>query len=208
VENLVETQIPFIHSDSLVARLLSDTLRRPVQLLSSTLGVDYEVIYSQPVDSMYKIIMQQSDNFIAEQILLLCSSEWSDSLSSRITIGHMMKNWLNDLVDQPNWVDGSGLSRYNLATPRSIVRLWEKIYNEVPRSRLFPLLAQGGKVGTLREWYKSDSPFVFGKTGTLSNNHCLSVFLITRKGKTYIFSFMNSHYVRKTEEIKKKWNRS
>ena len=64
------------------------------------------------------------------------------------------------------------------------------------------MLAQGGQQGTLKNWYKSDPPFIFGKTGTLSNNHCLSGFLVTSKGKTYIFSFMNTHYMRRTEEIK------
>ena len=147
--------------------------------------------------------MQESDNFIAEQILILCSSLLSDTLSSRITIDYMMENWLGDLPDRPRWVDGSGLSRYNLITPRSVIRLWEKIYQNVPRERLFSLLAQGGQPGTLENWYRSDPPFIFGKTGTLSNNHCLSGFLVTKKGKTYIFSFMNTHYMRSTEEIKR-----
>lgn len=207
LEKEVEAKIPFVYSDSLLARLLSDTLKRPVEFLNSNVNSEFEVFYSQPVDSVYKIMMQQSDNFIAEQILLLCASKLSDSLSSRIPISYMMKNWLNDLPDPPNWVDGSGLSRYNMVTPRTIIRLWEKIYYEVPRSRLFALLAQGGKTGTLTEWYKSDSPFIFGKTGTLSNNHCLSGFLISRKGNTYIFSFMNSHYVRETSEIKREMER-
>ncbi len=198
----IRMEIPFIYSDSLLIDLLSNSLQHHVQPVHLPADLEYKILYSQPLDTLYKIMMQQSDNFLAEQVLLLCSFALSDTLSSNITIKYMMENWLKDLPDPPVWVDGSGLSRYNLTTPRSIVRLWEKIYTNIPRTRLFRLLAQGGKAGTLRDGYRSERPYVFGKTGTLRNNHCLSGFLTTRKGKTYIFSFMNNNYTRRTSEIK------
>jgi D-alanyl-D-alanine carboxypeptidase/D-alanyl-D-alanine-endopeptidase (penicillin-binding protein 4) len=148
-------------------------------------------------------MMQDSDNFIAEQLLLMCASLLSDSLSTDIAIEHVKKNLLADLVDEPNWVDGSGLSRYNLFTPRSIVQLWEKILYMVPRERLFALLAVGGKSGTIRNWYAKEEPFIYGKTGSLSNQHCVSGYLLTRKGKTLIFSFMNGNFTAPGNEIRR-----
>lgn len=185
---------PFKTSAELTAKLLSDTLKREVGVIYRTLLHPAKTLYSIPADTLYKEMMQESDNFIAEQLLLTCAGVLSDSLKPEIAIRYMKKNHLTDLPDEPVWVDGSGLSRYNLFTPRSIVKLWEKIYERVPRERLFPLLAIGGKSGTVKRWYKNEPPYLYGKTGTLSNNHCLSGYLITKKGRTLIFSFMSNNH--------------
>lgn len=193
-----EWNIPIKVSDLLVADLLADTLDRPVvathiPLPDSTVTVS--TLYSVPADSLYRVLMQDSDNFIAEQLLLICAGVLSDTLRSEIAIDYVKENFLQDLPDEPRWVDGSGLSRFNLFTPRSIVKMWEKIAEIVPTNRLFPLLATGGVSGTIRNWYKGETPYIFGKTGSLNNNHCLSGFLVTRSGKTLLFSFMNSNYI-------------
>ena len=187
-------ETPFKTGAELTAKLLSDTLKREVVTIKRRLPHSAKTLYSIPADTLYKEMMQESDNFIAEQLLLTCAGVLSDSLKPEIAIQYMKKNHLNDLPDEPVWVDGSGLSRYNLFTPRSIVKLWEKIYDRVPRERLFPLLAIGGKTGTVKRYYKNDPPYLYGKTGTLSNNHCLSGYLVTKNGRTLIFSFMSNNH--------------
>ena len=147
-------------------------------------------------------MMQESDNHIAEQLLLMCSAVLSDSLQPEPAIRYMQQNYFSQYPDPPVWVDGSGLSRYNLFTPRFMVRLWKDVYDLVPRERLFALLATGGKPGTLKNWFKDEGPYVFGKTGTLSNNHSLSGYLVTKSGKTLIFAFMNANYVKPTMEVR------
>jgi D-alanyl-D-alanine carboxypeptidase/D-alanyl-D-alanine-endopeptidase (penicillin-binding protein 4) len=195
--------LPFHYSGDVMVEMLSDTLKRPVEEINYPLAGSTRMVYSIPTDSLYKVMMQESDNFIAEQLLLLCAGVVSDTLKPEIAIRYAKKNLLFDLPDRLLWVDGSGLSRYNLFTPRSIVRLWDKIYAKVPSERLFKLLAVGGQSGTLRSWNKEDKPYVFGKTGFLSNNQSLSGYLLTKKGKVLIFSFMNANFIASSREIRK-----
>ncbi len=201
-----EINIPFKTSSELTAKLLSDTLGKPVTLIPKPLSLQYKdikTIYSVAADSLYKEMLQESDNFIAEQLLLLISEKLSDTLDTNISIEYIQSTYFNDTLDQIKWVDGSGLSRYNLITPRTLVFILDKIYNEVPKEKLFQLLPAGGKNGTIKDLYSSKEPYVFAKTGSLRNNHALSGYLVTKHGKILIFSFMNNNYVVPSSEIKK-----
>ncbi len=197
--------VPFRAADDVVAELLADTLKKPIELVSLPLRNQSPVFHSVPLDSLYKTMMQESDNFLAEQLLLQCAAVLSDTLDTRIAIDYAKKYLLNDLIDPPQWMDGSGLSRYNLFTPRSIVQLWEKILAKRPKETLFPLLATGGVNGTIKNWYHGKTePYVFGKTGTLSNNHSLSGYLVTQRGRVLIFSLMNNHFTQPTRAVRER----
>lgn len=200
-----EFNIPFKVEPILTSQLLADTLRKNVQYVEIPYLKGAKIFYSLPTDSLYRVLMQDSDNFIAEQLLLLCSGIICDTLNPELAIQQAMNVYLADSPDKLVWVDGSGLSRYNLVTPRSVVHVWNKIYSLVPRERLFALLATGGKSGTIRNWYSSEdnNPYIFGKTGTIKNNHCLSGYLVTRSGKTLIFSFMNSNFTSPVNDIRR-----
>lgn len=133
-----EQNIPFKYSSPLLVQMLSDTLQTQVNLLKIIPEgfEDARTLYSITVDSIYKTMLQVSDNFIAEQILLLSAGELSDTLKAKIAIDYMKENHLQSLPDEIRWVDGSGLSRYNLFTPRSVVALLRMIYAKVPQERL------------------------------------------------------------------------
>jgi D-alanyl-D-alanine carboxypeptidase/D-alanyl-D-alanine-endopeptidase (penicillin-binding protein 4) len=79
------------------------------------------------------------------------------------------------------------------------------IYKEVnDPKRLFSMLPGGGMSGTLRNAYpKTTQPFVFGKTGSLANVHTQSGYVVTKKGKTYLFSFLNNNFVVPTSDVRK-----
>lgn len=196
--------IPFRYSHEFLAHLLSDTLKKEVRVWDLPLPADALTLYSVPADSVYRVMMQESDNFIAEQLLLTCAGVLSDTLRTDIAIREVTQRYLSDLPDPPVWVDGSGLSRMNLFTPRSVVSIWERTSQLISRERLFAMLAVGGVSGTLRNNYITEKPFVFGKTGTLRNNHNLSGFLVTRRGKTLLFSWMNNNFISTSALVRKR----
>jgi D-alanyl-D-alanine carboxypeptidase/D-alanyl-D-alanine-endopeptidase (penicillin-binding protein 4) len=140
--------------------------------------------------------------------MLLVSSTLSDSLSFNRARDYVLKTHLGEMPSPPKWVDGSGLSRYNLVSPESLVYVLGELYREIPEDRLFGIMAKGGERGTLKDWYRDpEGPFLFGKTGTLSNNHNLCGYLKTKSGKTVIFSFMNNHYMKPSALIKNRMQR-
>ena len=96
----------------------------------------------------------------------------------------------------PRWVDGSGLSRYNLVTPRYLCQVLDQLYHTQNQDRLFSLFPAGGLRGTIKEWYNNDTgkPYIFAKTGSMSGVHCLSGYIVTKSGKILIFSFMHNNF--------------
>jgi D-alanyl-D-alanine carboxypeptidase/D-alanyl-D-alanine-endopeptidase (penicillin-binding protein 4) len=199
--------VPVRTSDLLTVQLLSDTLKREIKLIHIPLEIDLQTVYSIPSDSLYTRMMEVSDNMLAEQLMLLYATANELPLNSEKAITHAIEHHMSDLPDRPIWKDGSGLSRYNLFTPRTIVALLQKIHQKVPQERLFKILPVGGKTGTLSNLFKQDTPFIFAKTGSLSNIYNLSGYLITKKGKTLVFSFMNNNFTRPTSEVRKEVER-
>lgn len=190
--------LPYKTDPHTIRRLLEDTLKHKV-LLSWAENLDHlikwKTAYGVQVDSVYAHMMKVSDNFIAEQLLLMCSSYLFDTLNTAKIIDYAKKNVFNSMLDSNQWVDGSGLSRYNLISPRSIVYVLDQIRNKMSWEKIQSTFPAGGVSGTIKNYYPGNGkPYVFAKTGSLSNNHALSGYIQTNSGKVLIFSFMHSNY--------------
>jgi serine-type D-Ala-D-Ala carboxypeptidase/endopeptidase (penicillin-binding protein 4) len=195
-------EIPFITSDSLTKVLLEKELNKFVYLTGKFPKEKFSYLYSIPSDSLYRRMMLVSDNFLAEQILLMGSLSISDKLNSNATIRLMLSSYLKDLPQQPRWVDGSGLSRYNNFTPKDMVYILTKLYEDIPYKRLISLFPIGGVSGTLKNNYKGNPPYIFAKTGGMKGVSNLSGYLETKSGKVLIFSFMNNNFQYSSQRIK------
>lgn len=188
--------------DQHLGSLLFDTLHRNViigtkaNLIGPTLP--QRLRYACPLDTVLRRMMQESDNFLAEQLLYCASGSHSNYayLNQDSMIRWLLNNVLTDLPQKPRWVDGSGLSRYNLTSPNNNIRVLYRLWNEVQRDRLLSLFPAGGQSGTMADWYRSrdGKPYVYAKTGTLGGVHCLSGYVRTKSGKWLIFSFMHNNY--------------
>ncbi|MCP4458527.1 MAG: hypothetical protein GY816_10970, partial [Cytophagales bacterium] len=203
-----EKDVPFKYSKALFVKLLGDVVNIPVNIVPER-KLRMDTLYSQPIDTVLRRMMQESDNFLAEQLLIMAA--WRNGFDNTEDFReYVVANWLSGI--EPVWIDGSGMSRYNLIRPIDNVRLLNMLYKEFGWSRIHSLLAEGGRSGTIKDWYPNEAdprypslptePYIIAKTGTLSNNHSLSGFLQTRSGKLLIFSFMNNNYVRPKNEVK------
>ncbi len=192
------TQIPFTTKKSfedVSLNLLEDTLNRVLQFASAINDQTavWKKFYSQPTDSMLKLMMHESDNFFAEQTLLMVGNEKIGLMDDNKTIDTLLKSDFIGLPQKPKWVDGSGLSRYNLMTPQDFVWILTQMKKSFSWDRINTILP-GANEGTLAGLYKGYEGKIFAKTGTLSNHVALSGYITTKKGTTLIFSVLvNAH---------------
>jgi D-alanyl-D-alanine carboxypeptidase/D-alanyl-D-alanine-endopeptidase (penicillin-binding protein 4) len=191
-----EQDVPFVTNGIQSAlELMADTVGKDIAIDNQRKinPTSFKLIKSQPLDSFLRPMMQRSDNFFAEQSLLMVSQQLLQSMSIARLIDTLFKSELKGLPQKPRWVDGSGLSRYNLFTPEDFIWLLTKMKDEFGIERLKRILPTGG-TGTLGNFFKNESGFIFAKTGTLSGHVALSGFLFTRKNQLLIFSVLvNNH---------------
>jgi D-alanyl-D-alanine carboxypeptidase/D-alanyl-D-alanine-endopeptidase (penicillin-binding protein 4) len=190
---MIETPF-YTENVSTILELLSDTVHKQVERASENARIHNKILlHSQPTDSLLKPMMHRSDNFFAEQSLLMVSNEKLGIMNDAKIIDSLLKTDLKDLPQKPRWVDGSGLSRYNLFTPQDFVFILNKIRTEFGMERIKEILPTGNE-GTLSNYYKAENGYLFAKTGTLSGVVALSGFLYTKKDRLLIFSVLvNNH---------------
>lgn len=192
-----QQKVPFIITEDVIKGILTELTNKPVEIKNTPIPSSYNQFYSYPTDKIYKEMMEQSDNFLAEHLLLVTSSALNLKFNTSKTIDVITQKYFKNLQQKPIWIDGSGLSRYNLFTPQNLVQVLEKLYNEFPEERLFSIFPVGGKTGTIKNRYRdTSSPYIYAKTGSLSNTITLSGYIKTKGGKTIIFSLMNNNFTK------------
>lgn len=198
-DTFLSKKIPFVTSGFETARkLLRDTLK--IDLRASYYKLENaRYVFSHPTDSVLKIMMHRSDNFLAEQSLLMVSNDQLNNMNDQKIIDRLLNTDMNDLPQKPRWVDGSGLSRYNLFSPQDFVALLHKMQKEFGLRRVKEIFPTGNE-GTLTNYYVKDSAFIYAKTGSLSGVVALSGLLYTAKNKLLLFSVLvNNHQASATE---------
>lgn len=194
-------EIPFIPDDKTVAALWSDTLKKTVSLTTrKVLGENF--VHTQPLDSMLAIMMHRSDNFFAEQSLLMVSNKILGTMNTRQVIQKIISTDFADMPQRPRWSDGSGLSSYNLFSPQDFIFILRKMKDEFGLERMKVILPTGG-TGTLSSLYHTDAGKIFAKTGTISGVVSLSGYLITEKNKLLLFSVLVNNHNVAAQDIRK-----
>ena len=182
---------PFITSRKNTMNLLEGFFKTSVSFNEDNLK-NYKIWNSNIKDDIYSAILKDSDNLISESLAANISLRSNDTIS----VDKGLKIILNSLDDNKTQLyDGSGLSRYNLIKPSSLIIALEKIYQYYGLESIKKIFPNNYIINETED-------FVWGKTGTLKNNHNYSGYIITNKGRQYVFSIMINHFTDDIDIIK------
>lgn len=187
---------PFLIEPYAQTRLLEEALKQPFRQRYSAPDGRWTKKGFFPKDTVLRKMMWESDNFIAEQMLLMVARELTDSLDAAAGIRATRRD-----SGQIRWEDGSGLSRYNLVSPHYLVDELEGIQALIGWEGVQEYFPINGRRGTLKDRFETREGIIYAKTGTLGNNYNLSGYLKSKSGKWYIFSYMHNHFIGEADEL-------
>ncbi len=160
---------------------------------------------SQPLSQLVRWLNKVSDNLYAEMLLrsVALKEKGIGSLAEAMSIlEQQLEQWGIEPSDV-RLVDGSGLSRLNIVTPRAIAQLlrvaktrpWFKTFKES-----FPV---AGIDGTLRIRFRGTPAEgkVFAKTGYIGSVVALSGYIQRDEGSEMVFSVLVNHYNAPTKQV-------
>jgi D-alanyl-D-alanine carboxypeptidase/D-alanyl-D-alanine-endopeptidase (penicillin-binding protein 4) len=99
--------------------------------------------------------------------------------------------------------DGSGLSRHDFVTPRTIVRVLDAMTHSPDFKLFYDALPIAGVDGTIRNRMKGTPAAgnLHAKTGTLDKVRSLSGYVTTADGRMLLFSALNNNYMVPTRRV-------
>ena len=192
-------QVPFSQEDTPMVKaieLLNDTLGKKIsfQKNSTYASNNFKTIKTVPTDSLLKIMMLRSDNFYADQIVLMASEQLFGRMDDAALIDSAKKLFFADLPQSMRWADGSGLSRYNLNTPENYIAILQQMHAKYGEARVKNIFEKGGE-GTIAAYYKNFPGTMYAKTGTLGGQVALSGFIYTPKQQKLYFSVLVANHM-------------
>jgi D-alanyl-D-alanine carboxypeptidase/D-alanyl-D-alanine-endopeptidase (penicillin-binding protein 4) len=145
---------------------------------------------SAPLVRALEIINKSSQNLHAEMLLRTLGAEFSGSGTEEAGLQVIREFLVETGVETKgiSLMDGSGLSRANLLTPRFQTSLLLFLSTRPHFDLFLSTLAVSGTDGTLRNRLSSERGVIHAKTGTLSGVSSLSGYMTTKSGRNLAFS--------------------
>jgi len=154
---------------------------------------------SLPMRNILPALLKPSQNQIAEILLKTIGLErggMGTADSARKIVGQLLLSWG---VQPDGFVirDGSGLSRHDMLTPETIVRVLDRIQQDTAFAVFYNALPIAGIDGTLQDRMKGTPAEgnVRAKTGSISYARSLSGYVTTADGERLIFSILANNWV-------------
>lgn len=157
--------------------------------------------FSPPLSEIIKQMNKPSDNWIAEFLYKTVGAEVMGEPGTWEKGREAINRFLEEIVDETSvhrFVDGSGLSRYNLVNAELLTNLLVYMYHNFELNPMFmESLPIAGVDGTLTNRMKGmyAEKILRAKTGTLSGVSALAGYTKTADGEVLAFGILISHYV-------------
>ncbi len=156
---------------------------------------------SPPLADLLKLMNKPSDNWIAELVFKTIGAEVMGEPGTWKKGREAIAEFLADIMDEPpihRFVDGSGLSRYNLLNAELLTRLLVYMYHNFEvMPEFLSSLPIAGVDGTLKNRMQgvSAEKVLRAKTGTLSGVSALAGYTVTADDEVFAFGILISHYI-------------
>ncbi len=155
---------------------------------------------SPPLADIIKLMNKPSDNWIAEMLFKTIGAEVKGKPGTWKKGRETVTEFLGEIMDElpaHRFVDGSGLSRYNLLNTELLTKLLVYMSHNFELMPEFMVsLPIAGVDGTLKNRMQGmyAEKVLRAKTGTLSGVSALAGYTITADGEVLAFGILISHY--------------
>ncbi len=156
---------------------------------------------SPPLADIIKLMNKPSDNWIAEMLFKAIGAEVKGEPGTWKKGRETVTEFLGEIMEEPSvhrFVDGSGLSRYNLLNAELLTKLLIYMYHNFElMPEYMASLPIAGVDGTLKNRMQGmyAEKVLRAKTGTLSGVSALAGYTKTADGEVFAFGILISHYV-------------
>ena len=163
-------------------------------------------ILGVPIFDSLKIMMKESQNLYAECLLRLLGARTSGVGSIETGLAALGKFMMKTgtPVGSLKIKDASGMSRKNLVTPESIVRVLVYMGHHPQREKFLDTFPVGGRDGTLRTRFQGTPAVgrILAKTGSMESVSTLSGYAETIQGGHLAFSLMVNNEVGSQQDVR------
>ena len=160
---------------------------------------------SLPMRNILPALMKPSQNQIAEILLKTIGLERGGvgtADSARKIVSEQLLLWG---VQPDGFVirDGSGLSRHDLVSPETLVRVLDRIQQDTAFAVFYNAMPIAGVDGTLKDRMKGTPAEgnVHAKTGSLDQARSLSGYVTTADGERLIFSILANNWTTSSSQV-------
>ena len=184
--------------------LMEKGVRMRGEIVSGTVPSDAHNIakhLSPPLTDILRLMNKPSDNWVAELLFKTIGAEVIGEPGTWKKGREAIAEFLGEIMDEPlahRFVDGSGLSRYNLLNAELLTKLLIYMYHNFELMPEFlASLPIAGVDGTLKNRMQgvSTEKVLRAKTGTLSGVSALAGYTVTADDEVFAFGILISHYV-------------